>query len=172
MCGGDDWAEDRIMPDAMRALAAGQPIPVRNPNATRPWQHVLEPLGGYLLLAEALAEAQASHNKPNPCCEAFNFGPMLEANRSVRELIETALQHWPEEWRDLSGTGTLHEAGRLHLQIDKAHHQLGWQPRWPFATTVQRTVGWYQSVHEGVSPMECCMNDLELNGLIADGPSA
>ena len=158
--GGGDWAEDRIVPDAMRALAKNQPIIVRNPNATRPWQHVLEPLGGYLLLAEALAEAQASNNKPNPYCEAFNFGPLLEANRSVQQLIETALQQWPGEWRDLSGAGTVHEAGRLHLQIDKAHHQLGWDPCWPFGTTVRRTVAWYQAVHEGASPIDCCLEDL------------
>jgi CDP-glucose 4,6-dehydratase len=160
--GGGDWAEDRIVPDAMRALAAGQPVPVRNPNATRPWQHVLEPLGGYLRLAEALAATQANHDQPNPYCEAFNFGPLLEANRPVRQLIDAALQHWPGAWNDLSGAGAVHEAGRLHLQIDKANHQLGWQPRWPFAITVQRTVGWYQAVHEGVSPMDCCMKDLQL----------
>jgi len=162
--GGGDWAEDRIVPDAMRALAAGQPVPVRNPNATRPWQHVLEPLGGYLRLAEALAVAQASHSQPNQYCDAFNFGPLLEANRPVRQLIDAALQHWPGACNDLSGSGAVHEAGRLHLQIDKAHHQLGWQPRWPFATTVKRTVGWYQAVHEGFSPMDCCMNDLQQYG--------
>ena len=121
---------------------------------------MFEPLGGYLLLAEALAEAQASHNKPNPYCEAFNFGPMLEANQTVWQLIEAALQHWPGEWSDLSDAGTVHEAGRLHLQIDKAHHQLGWQPRWPFATNVRRTVAWYQAVHEGASPIDCCLEDL------------
>ena len=157
--GGGDWAEDRIVPDAMRALSKNQPIIVRNPNATRPWQHVLEPLGGYLLLAEALAEG-ASNNKPNPYCEAFNFGSMLEANRTVQQLIETAFQHWPGEWRDLSGAGTVHEAGRLHLQIDKAHHQLGWYPCWPFVTTVRRTVAWYQAVHKGGSPIDCCLEDL------------
>jgi len=85
--GGGDWAADRIVPDAMRALAAGQPIAVRNPAATRPWQHVLEPLGGYLLLAQQLAEAQSSGADPNPHAEAFNFGPQLEANRTVRELV-------------------------------------------------------------------------------------
>jgi len=163
--GGGDWAEDRIVPDAMRALAATLPVPLRNPNATRPWQHVLEPLGGYLRLAEALASAQASHSQPNRYAEAFNFGPLLEANRSVRQLIDAALQHWPGAWNDLSGADAVHEAGRLHLQIDKATHQLGWQPRWSFATTVQRTVEWYRAVHEGILPMDCCMNDLQLYGL-------
>ncbi len=164
--GGGDWAKDRIVPDAMRALAAGDPIPLRNPAATRPWQHVLEPLGGYLRLAESLYTAQASPAEPvapeqKPFASAFNFGPALEANRSVRELVEAALQHWPGTWRDESDPNAPHEAGRLHLQIDKAHHQLGWQPRWDFATTVARTVGWYRDVHEGANPLDCCLADLE-----------
>ena len=157
--GGGDWAEERIVPDAMRALAAGEPIPVRRPEATRPWQHVLEPLGGYLLLAERLAAAGGSAE--NPYASAFNFGPALEANRPVRELVETALQHWPGDWQDLSDPAAPHEAGRLHLQIDKAHHQLGWRPRWDFATTVARTVGWYRAAHEGSSALDCCLADLE-----------
>lgn len=153
--GGGDWAEERIVPDSMRALAACQTIPVRNPHATRPWQHVLEPLGGYLLLAERLATAGASY------ATAFNFGPALEANRSVRELVEAALQHWPGDWQDLSDLAAPHEAGRLHLQIDKAHHQLSWRPRWDFATTVARTVTWYRAVHGGASALDCCLADLD-----------
>ena len=157
--GGGDWAEERIVPDVMRALASGQPISVRSPEATRPWQHVLEPLGGYLLLAERLAAAGGG--SANPYATAFNFGPALEANRSVRELVEAALQHWPGSWQDLSDPAALHEAGRLHLQIDKAHHQLNWRPRWDFATTVARTVAWYQSVHKGAAALDCCLGDLE-----------
>lgn len=159
--GGGDWAEERIVPDAMRALAANESIPVRRPQATRPWQHVLEPLSGYLLLAEKLA---AGHNRspvPNAYAEAFNFGPSLEANRSVSALVEEALKHWPGNWCDLSDPEALHEAGQLHLQIDKAHHQLGWQPYWPFTTAVERTVGWYRAVHEGASALECCLDDLD-----------
>jgi CDP-glucose 4,6-dehydratase len=153
--GGGDWAEDRIVPDAMRSVAAGQPIAVRNPTATRPWQHVLEPLGGYLRLAEALA------TDPELPCEAFNFGPQLESNRPVRELVQTMLSHWPGEWIDQSDPAAPHEAGLLHLQIDKAYHRLGWQPRWGYATTIERTVGWYRAVHGGASASECCLADLE-----------
>ena len=153
--GGGDWAEERIVPDAIRALAADQPISVRNPQATRPWQHVLEPLGGYLLLAERLVAADGSLNS------AFNFGPHLEANRSVRELLDLALQHWPGHWQDLSEPEAPHEAGRLHLQIDKAHHQLSWRPRWDFATTVTRTVAWYRAVYGGACALECCLADLK-----------
>jgi CDP-glucose 4,6-dehydratase len=153
--GGGDWAEDRIVPDAMKALGQGVPIGVRNPAATRPWQHVLEPLGGYLLLAERLtASAELA--------DAFNFGPQLESNRSVRELVAEALRHWPGRWEDQSDPQAPHEASLLHLVVDKAHHQLGWSPRWDFTTTVERTVGWYRQVQEGqTSALVCCLADLE-----------
>jgi CDP-glucose 4,6-dehydratase len=154
--GGGDWAADRIVPDAMRALAKGETIGVRNPAATRPWQHVLEPLGGYLLLAERLSADPS-------LAETFNFGPQLEANRSVRELVEQALRHWPGSWEDQSDPQAPHEASLLNLVIDKAHHQLGWSPRWTFATTVERTVGWYRQVQEGhTSALACCLADLEV----------
>ena len=74
--------------------------------------------------------------------------------------MEAALQSWPGHWQDLSNPAAPHEAGRLHLQIDKAHHQLGWRPRWDFATTVGRTVAWYRAVHGGGNPLDCCMEDL------------
>ena len=153
--GGGDWAHARIMPDAMRSLCAGKSIPVRNQNSTRPWQHVLEPLSGYLLLAEKLFAQGKDFRGP------YNFGPTLEANHSVIELVETALSYWPGSWHEAIDRSAPHEASRLHLQIDKAHHQLGWTPRWTFETTVKRTVGWYRGVHEGRSPRLCCLNDLD-----------
>jgi CDP-glucose 4,6-dehydratase len=152
--GGGDWAADRIVPDAMRALGRGQAIGVRNPDATRPWQHVLEPLSGYLRLAERLTT-------DGTLADAFNFGPQLEANRSVRELVEAALRHWPGHWEDHSDPEAPHEASLLNLVIDKAHHQLGWAPRWDFATTVERTVNWYRRLQAGgTSAVECCNDDL------------
>ena len=152
--GGGDWAADRIVPDAMRALGRGEPIGVRNPAATRPWQHVLEPLGGYLLLAERLSADPS-------LADAFNFGPQLEAKRSVRELVEEALHHWPGSWVDQSDPGAPHEASLLNLVIDKAHHQLGWAPRWNFATTLERTVNWYRRLQQGqATALECCRADL------------
>lgn len=153
--GGGDWASDRIVPDAIRSLAAGEPIKVRNPKATRPWQHVLEPLGGYLRLAEALIMDS------EPPCEAFNFGPSLASNRLVRELVETILDYWPGEWYDQSDSAAPHEANLLHLQIDKAHHRLNWQPQWNYATTLERTVGWYLAQHHGASALTLCLADLE-----------
>ena len=152
--GGGDWAADRIVPDAMRSLERGEVINVRNPHATRPWQHVLEPLGGYLSLAETLV------SEDNPPCEAFNFGPSLSSNRSVGELVHTILEHWSGDWFDQSDPTAPHEANLLHLQIDKAHHRLGWRARWDYDTTLSRTVGWYRNVHQGASPLECCLADL------------
>ena len=153
--GGGDWAADRIVPDAIRSLVRGEPIPVRNPIATRPWQHVIEPLAGYLRLAESLAQ------DPQPPCEAFNFGPSLPSNRPVGDLVATILEQWPGEWLDQSDPTAPHEANLLHLQIDKAHHRLGWQPRWDYATTVARTVGWYRAHHQGTPALECCIADLD-----------
>lgn len=152
--GGGDWSMDRIFPDAVRSLCRGEPIPVRNSVATRPWQHVLESLAGYLQLAEALTTFE------DPPCEAFNFGPALSSNRSVAELVTSILKYWPGEWIDQSATFSHHEANLLHLHIDKAHHLLGWQPRWDFEATVSRTVNWYRSVHEGSCPLDACLADL------------
>ncbi len=153
--GGGDWGADRIVPDAMRACAAAEPLELRNPQATRPWQHVLEPLSGYLVLAEAL------HRDPVAHAEAWNFGPQLEANRPVADLVEALHQHWPGQWHDRSDPHAPHEAGLLHLVIDKAVQRLGWQPRWDFAATVARTAGWYRQVAGGAEPLACCQADLD-----------
>ena len=155
--GGGDWACDRIVPDAMRALGAGKPIEVRNPQGTRPWQHVLEPLGGYLLLAEHLMNDKSGKKI---YADAFNFGPELEANRTVKDLVTEMIKHWSGSWRDLSDRDAPHEAGRLHLQIDKALHQLGWRPRWDFSTTVERTVNWYKATKHRGDALTNCLKDL------------
>ena len=148
--GGGDWAEDRIVPDAMRSLSVGKAIPVRNPRATRPWQHVLEPLAGYMLLAEQIYKSQGS----DQLCGAFNFGPSLDSNRPVKDLIETILQHWSGSWCDRSNPDAVHEANLLNLATDKAFHLLGWQPRWQFERTIKETVDWYQQAQGIVSPQQ------------------
>jgi CDP-glucose 4,6-dehydratase len=143
--GGGDFAQDRILPDAVAALAAGKSVPVRNPHATRPWQHVLECLGGYLWLATRLALAGEGEERRR-LESAFNFGPGPGANRPVSELIGEFLRHWPSgRWEDLSGRidPQPYEAGRLNLAIDKADSMLGWFPVWTFAETVRRTASWY-----------------------------
>lgn len=162
--GGGDWASDRIVPDAIRAIARGLPIPVRNPCATRPWQHVLEPLAGYLLLAQQLTLEPQRHSL------AYNFGPEMEANRSVQELVEELLLHWPGAvgWHNLFNQNAPHEAGLLKLVVDRARQQLDWQPRWDFTTTVARTAGWYWRVQQGDQALTCCLEDLQSYGATAN----
>ena len=130
--GGGDWALDRIVPDCMRALSKGESIPVRNVVATRPWQHVLEPLGGYLVLGSALARDKGS-DAWKALCSGFNFGPDPESNRSVKALVEEVLKTWPGSWEDRSDPHAVHEAGLLNLAIEKADQLLGWQPVWDFS---------------------------------------
>jgi CDP-glucose 4,6-dehydratase len=149
--GGGDWAEDRIVPDAVRALIAQEAIPVRNPQATRPWQHVLEPLGGYLLLAQRIYEQLQTSNwqeDQQGLYGAFNFGPNLTSNRSVQDLVEGILSHWSGTWIDQSNPHAAHEAKLLNLVTDKAFHTLNWQPIWDFPTTIKQTVNWYYHAHQ------------------------
>ncbi len=141
--GAGDWAAHRIVPDLVRSLLAHEPLTVRNPLAVRPWQHVLEPLGGYLALAEALA------NSGDPRLQdAFNFGPAADADRSVRDLVEEALTAWPGEtygWKDASPPDAPHEAHYLALSVDRARARLGWTPRWDFSRTVRETMAGYHA---------------------------
>ncbi len=140
--GGGDWAEDRIVPDSIRALARGEPIHVRNPHATRPWQHVLEPNSGYLALAAAL-----SRNPDDPrLVSAFNIGPGHEANQPVQRLVETALEHWPGSWANGADPNAVHEASLLQLDNGKIQALIGWRPAWNFAEAVGRTVAWYRDM--------------------------
>jgi CDP-glucose 4,6-dehydratase len=149
--GGGDWARDRIVPDCVAALAAGRPIPVRNPAAVRPWQHVLEPLGGYLLLGARLAGVGIDDRAA--WCEAWNFGPELEDARSVREVVEALIRCWGSgAWEDRHDPKAVHEAGLLRLDIEKARTRLGWRPRWHFEETFLRTVEWYRVFHHRAGP--------------------
>jgi CDP-glucose 4,6-dehydratase len=145
--GGGDWAEDRIVPDAIRSLLRKEAIPVRNPISTRPWQHVLEPLGGYLLLGQRLYES-LSELDHSGLHGAFNFGPDLSSNRTVRDLVERILQSWPGTWVDRSNSKAIHEARLLNLVTDKAFHSLGWQSAWNFERTVRETVDWYRQASQ------------------------
>ena len=164
--GGGDWGADRLVPDSVRALLKGEAIKVRNSCATRPWQHVLEPLGGYLLLGQLLREAlqsmtgEARITALHRNASAFNFGPNLESNRSVRELVEAVLSHWPGRWEDASDPAAPHEAALLNLVTDKAFHVLGWQPRWTFEPTVARTLAWYRRAGQGADPVDLTRQDI------------
>jgi CDP-glucose 4,6-dehydratase len=142
--GGGDWCEDRIFPDLARAFAGNRPLAVRNRHAVRPWQHVLDPLQGYLMLAERLADPDGTRYEG-----AFNFGPEPADQRSVEELIDTARRHWPGSWKDESDPLAPHEAGRLALSIERARLLLRWRPKWDFARAVEETVRWYRDVAAG-----------------------
>lgn len=143
--GGGDWAKDRILPDSMKALARGEPIPVRNPRSTRPWQHVLEPLSGYLWLGALLRRPELRALKPEAVASAFNFGPGADANRTVGELVGEILRHWPGRWEDRSDPQAPHEASLLQLATDKARAVLGWAPAWSFREAIEHTVQWYRA---------------------------
>ena len=141
--GGGDWALDRIVPDCIRALQKGEVIPVRNKVATRPWQHVLEPLSGYLWLGACLANPQLSTFN-SQLASAFNFGPALSSNRTVADLVQESLKHWPGGWDDKSDPKAFHEAKLLNLATDKAFHFLNWSPVWSFEEAVEKTITWYR----------------------------
>jgi CDP-glucose 4,6-dehydratase len=147
--GGGDWAEDRLMTSCVQALVKGEPIGVRSPRSTRPWQHVLEPLSGYLLLGQRIAEILGlgiDKEELNALCSSFNFGPLLASNRTVRECVELVIEHWEGSWFHLQEKEPPHEAERLHLSIDKAHHLLSWYPVWDFTRTISETIRWYRNV--------------------------
>lgn len=143
--GGGDWAEDRIVPDCVRAWSGGDTVQLRNPVSTRPWQHVLEPLSGYITLAMALHESSKLHGQP------FNFGPNMQQNHSVGELVSAMANHWDQvRWEDVSSQyGGPHESGLLKLNCDKALFYLNWQAVMNFETTVKMTAEWYRNFYTG-----------------------
>ena len=136
--GGGDWSADRLIPDAVRAMQQGAALPVRSPDATRPWQHVLEPLHGYLLLASRLLDGETAF------ASAYNFGPDSADNLPVSALLDGLSAHWPQlQWRvEAAGKGGK-EAALLYLDSSKARQELDWQVRWPLATGLQKTAQWY-----------------------------
>jgi CDP-glucose 4,6-dehydratase len=140
--GGGDWAVDRIIPDCIRAIELEKPIHLRNPLATRPWQHVLEPLSGYLLLALRLIE------KPLAYAGSWNFGPSSKEVRTVFEVAEHLIARFGQGSIVSNASGKKHhEASLLQLNCDKAHQELGWYPRWDFARTLDMTSDWYKQIH-------------------------
>jgi CDP-glucose 4,6-dehydratase len=154
--GGGDWSEDRLIPDIIRALIRGEPIQSRNPSSVRPWQHVLDPLSGYMLLAERLYEEDATSY-----ASSFNFGPELADTCDVRTIIGEAFRHWPGTWEDVSGGAKLHEAGMLSLSIEKARATLGWTPRWTLTEAIENTMLWYKAVHDGADARTISLSQIE-----------
>lgn len=153
--GGGDRAEDRIIPDLIRAIESGMELKVRNPQAIRPWQHVLELLCGYLLLGMKLTE------DPLRFQGAYNFGPEPDDELTVAELVETALEIYGKgKYLHRPDPEKLHEAGILRLNIDKAKSMLDWLPRWDSATAIEKTINWYRNVEKGKDAEDCCREQI------------
>jgi CDP-glucose 4,6-dehydratase len=137
--GGGDWAKDRIIPDCIRSLEENRPIEVRNPQSVRPWQHVLEPLNGYLLLASKMFE------EPSKYSGAWNFGPYPESIITVKEVVEKVIEYYGKgSWKDISKPTELHEANLLNLDISKANLLLGWKPVLNIEEAIKFTVNYYR----------------------------
>jgi len=138
--GGGDWSEDRLIPDAIKAFEANMPLMIRNPLATRPWQHVLEPLSGYLILAQALYEKGSSF------ASGWNFGPRDEDNRAVQEVVDLLISGWGDSacW-EKEGSEQPHEANLLKLDCSKARIQLGWISKWDLGTATKKIVQWHKA---------------------------
>lgn len=143
--GGGDWAKSRIIPDCIRSWTKNQPVEIRNPKATRPWQHVLEPLSGYLLLAEALLDNDCTFNG-----DSFNFGPKAEVNKEVSALIDEMKKYWENANYEVHHDYKLDkkEASLLKLCCDKSLASLNWMPTLNFEETVEMTASWYKNWHE------------------------
>ncbi len=152
--GGGDWADDRLVPDAVRAWQAGRVLEVRRPQAIRPWQHVLEPLSGYLSLAQRLWIQPAAAG-------AYNFGPDASGAASVRELVEIASDAFGRgEISYGEGQSGPHEAGSLSLEVAKARVSLGVMPKWTLTQAAQRTLSWYRAQEQGGSAISLCNADI------------
>lgn len=152
--GGGDWSEDRLIPDAVRAWDAGKTLMIRRPQAIRPWQHVLEPLAGYLLLAEQLWQRPELSG-------AYNFGPETSAAATVREVIEEARAsygHGEVQWGD--GNEGPHETGWLALETVKSRTTLGIVPKWPLSEAIERTMRWYARLQKGADARSLCLSEI------------
>jgi CDP-glucose 4,6-dehydratase len=157
--GGGDWAKDRIIPDAVKALSKGETVLVRNPSAVRPWQHVLEPLSGYLMLA-----AKMSENKNPEFCSAWNFGPFCSCECTVSDLVDLFCKEWGcANWNHISLSDAPYEASVLRLSIDKAIHKLNWSPRWDLCEGIKKTAAWYKEYYsdDAKSMQDTCFADID-----------
>jgi CDP-glucose 4,6-dehydratase len=155
--GGGDWSPDRLVPDCIRALERKDIIEIRHPHATRPWQHVLEPLSGYIRLAVALEDGDA------PTGSSWNFGPPETAIHEVQEVAGLVAARWgrPEAVKVGQTTGMMHESRLLQLNSAKAQGHLSWSTRWNFEDTMNRTVSWYTSLHDGSTAASLTLGDIK-----------
>jgi CDP-glucose 4,6-dehydratase len=141
--GGGDWAQDRLIPDMVKAAGNNQTVTIRNPLATRPWQHVLDPLSGYLMLGWYLLEGKEEY------ADGWNFGPSLNSNVTVKTLLEKASGFWNKiEYQEITNKSDYHEANLLMLDCSKATKLLKWTPVWNFDTAIKKTIEWYKDFYE------------------------
>lgn len=152
--GGGDWAEDRLIPDIVRSLSQGKQIIIRNPKATRPWQHVLEPLSGYLLLGKLLYE------KGQEFAEAWNFGPSDSSVMTVEEIVKKSIEIWGSGSYVIDSSEQPHEANLLKLDISKSSKKLGWSAKVPSLRALELTLEWYVSFYCGGTPLQCSISQL------------
>ena len=154
--GGGDWADDRLIPDILRAFEKAQPVVIRNPLSTRPWQHVLEPLSGYLVLAEHLFDHGQDY------AEAFNFGPKEDDCQPVNWILDKMVGYWGEgaSW-ELDKNNNPHEAGFLKLDCSKAAMRLGWKPTWELDTTLQLIVNWHLAWRDGANMYDKTLEEIK-----------
>lgn len=153
--GGGDWAEDRLIPDILKAFEQSEPVTVRNPLSTRPWQHVLEPLSGYLVLAEEL------YNNGDKFAEAWNFGPKDEDCKPVNWILDKMVADWGEgsSW-ELDTNNNPHEAGFLKLDCSKAKQKLNWEPKWNLTQTLHSIVKWHKSWKNKEDMKQKCLQEI------------
>lgn len=153
--GGGDWADDRLIPDILRSFEKNEPVVIRNPKATRPWQHVLEPLSGYLILAQKLYEDQKEY------AEGWNFGPNEKDVKPVDWILNKMIAKWPNSSWELDSSSNPHEANFLQLDISKAESKLGWRPIWELGHTLEKIIDWHQAWINKEDMQTVCLSEIK-----------
>jgi len=153
--GGGDWADDRLIPDILRSFEKNEPVVIRNPKATRPWQHVLEPLSGYLILAQKLYEDQKEY------AEGWNFGPNEKDVKPVDWILNKMIAKWPNSSWELDSSSNPHEANFLQLDISKAESKLGWKPIWELSHTLEKIIDWHQAWINKEDMQTVCLSEIK-----------
>ena len=153
--GGGDWADDRLIPDILRSFEKNEPVVIRNPKATRPWQHVLEPLSGYLILAQKLYKDQKEY------AEGWNFGPNEKDVKPVDWILNKMISKWPNSSWELDQNSSPHEASFLKLDISKAESRLGWKPVWELNQTLEKIIAWHRAWIDKKDMQAVCLSEIK-----------